>query len=169
MIRKVICAAACMLMWLSMYARNYTIKNDVVIFSDSVTVSNPSYDAMKDFFIHENLYRNITLIHDSENHIAGVTIHNYLPWYEYAQYSRVVIDVTITDKQYVIKIMAAKRYCQQNTHRADGYISFLNMSDVEPVGKKSPDDASVVGYEIFEAFGKLGAEIIGHFKQSILS
>ncbi len=169
MVRKMICAAACMLMWLSMDAQNYTIKNDVIIFSDSVSVLNPSYNAIKDFFIHENMYRNVTLIHDSENHIAGVTTYYYLPFYEYAQYSRVVIDVAITDRQYIIKIMAAKRYCQQNTHSADGYISFLNMSDVEPSGKKSPDDASVVGHKVFDAFGKLSAEIIGHFKQNILN
>ena len=30
-----------MLMWLSMDAQNYTIKNDVIIFSDSVSVLNP--------------------------------------------------------------------------------------------------------------------------------
>lgn len=158
-----------MIIGLTLNAQNYTIKDGVVIFSDTILSENPSYEAARNFFIRENLYRDVTVIYDSENHIAGVTIHNYLPWYEYAQYSRVVIDVTIRDKQYIIKIMAAKRYCQQNTHRADGYITFLNMSDVEPVGKKSPDDASVVGYEVFEAFGKLSAEIIGHFKQSILS
>lgn len=155
-----------MIIGLTLNAQNYTIKDGVVIFSDTILSENPSYEAARNFFIQENLYRDVTVIYDSENHIAGVTIHNYLPWFELAQYSRIVIDVTITDKQYTIKIMAAKRYLQRDMSRAGGYVNHSNMYELEPIDKKH-ELGKVEGYKVFKAYQELCSEIIEHFKKNI--
>lgn len=167
MIRRFVCAIICMLIGFTMRAQNYTVKGDVIIFSDTVMSENTSYEAARDFFIRENLYRDVAVIYDSDNHIAGVTTHYYLPFYEYAQYSRVVIDVAITGTRYTIKVMAAKRYCQRNMSRAGGYVDHFNMCESEPIDKKSRDSGDAVGNEVFKAYQKLCAEIIGHFRMAV--